>query len=143
MLHLATLERCFHQSASLLGFPARKRATPPFRRLSPTPARGVLHVIFRDAAPRRLDPHERRGDTMDRTAARPGHKRPLSAIAGALALRTFAPAPHGQTEVAGQAAATGAPVPKSVSVAQGRLDGAARDGSNFLHSNANYANTRY
>jgi alcohol dehydrogenase (cytochrome c) len=46
-------------------------------------------------------------------------------------------------EVQGAAAATGVPVPKSISVPQSRLDGAARDGANFLHSNGSYAQTRY
>jgi alcohol dehydrogenase (cytochrome c) len=48
-----------------------------------------------------------------------------------------------QSEIAGQAAATGAPVPKSISVSQGRLDAAAKDSSNFLHSNGSYEQTRY
>ena len=48
-----------------------------------------------------------------------------------------------QAEVSGQAAATGAPVPKNISVPQARLDGADKDGSNFLHSNGSYAQTRY
>jgi len=46
-------------------------------------------------------------------------------------------------EVQGAAAPTGAPVPKSISVPQARLDGAARDGANFLHSNGSYEQTRY
>ncbi|HSW25329.1 MAG TPA: quinonprotein alcohol dehydrogenase, partial [Burkholderiaceae bacterium] len=46
-------------------------------------------------------------------------------------------------EVQGAAAPTGAPVPKSISVPQARLDGAARDGTNFLHSNGSYEQTRY
>jgi PQQ-dependent dehydrogenase (methanol/ethanol family) len=46
-------------------------------------------------------------------------------------------------EIQGTGAATGSPVPKSVSVPQARLDGAARDGANFLHSNGSYAQTRY
>ncbi len=48
-----------------------------------------------------------------------------------------------QAEISGQAAATGAPVPKTVSVSQSRLDGATKDGANFLHSNMDYAQTRY
>ena len=48
-----------------------------------------------------------------------------------------------QAEVSGQGAATGAPVPSAVSVSQAQLDGASKDGSNFLHSNMNYAQTRY
>jgi alcohol dehydrogenase (cytochrome c) len=46
-------------------------------------------------------------------------------------------------EVQGAGAVTGSPVPKSVSVTQARLDAAARDGANFLHSNGSYAQTRY
>ncbi|HEU5296985.1 MAG TPA: PQQ-dependent dehydrogenase, methanol/ethanol family [Burkholderiaceae bacterium] len=46
-------------------------------------------------------------------------------------------------EVQGAGAVTGGPVPKSVSVPQARLDGAAKDASNFLHSNGSYAQTRY
>jgi alcohol dehydrogenase (cytochrome c) len=48
-----------------------------------------------------------------------------------------------QAEVSGQGAATGAPVPKSISVPQARLDGADKDSANFLHSNGSYAQTRY
>ncbi|WP_372527014.1 pyrroloquinoline quinone-dependent dehydrogenase [Piscinibacter sp.] len=47
-----------------------------------------------------------------------------------------------QTEVQG-GGATGSPVPKDISVAQGRLDAADRDSANFLHSNMSYAQTRY
>ena len=46
-------------------------------------------------------------------------------------------------EIAGQAAATGNPVPKDIAVSQSRLDGADRDAANFLHSNMSYAQTRY
>jgi PQQ-dependent dehydrogenase (methanol/ethanol family) len=46
-------------------------------------------------------------------------------------------------EIQGGAAATGKPVPKNVSVSQAQLDGADRDGANFLHSNMSYAQTRY
>ena len=48
-----------------------------------------------------------------------------------------------QSEIQGGAAATGSPVTTNISVSQGRLDGADKDGSNFLHSNGNYAQTRY
>jgi PQQ-dependent dehydrogenase (methanol/ethanol family) len=48
-----------------------------------------------------------------------------------------------QAEIQGGAAATGSPVPKSVSVTQAKLDAADRDSNNFLHSNSNYAQTRY
>jgi PQQ-dependent dehydrogenase (methanol/ethanol family) len=46
-------------------------------------------------------------------------------------------------EVQGGGAATGAAVPKSISVSQSRLDGAAKDSANYLHSNGSYAQTRY
>ena len=46
-------------------------------------------------------------------------------------------------EVQGAGAVTGSPVPRNVSVSQARLDGAARDANNFLHSNGSYAQTRY
>ena len=49
----------------------------------------------------------------------------------------------GQAEISGQGGATGSPVPKTVSVSQGRLDAADNDGANYLHSNMNYAQTRY
>ncbi len=48
-----------------------------------------------------------------------------------------------QSEISGQAAAAGSPVPKSISVGQGQLDAADGNASNFLHSNGNYAQTRY
>ena len=58
----------------------------------------------------------------------------LSAVAlGALA----------QSEIQGVAAPTGGPVPKTISVPQSRLNAADKDGKNFLHSNMNYAQTRY
>ena len=46
-------------------------------------------------------------------------------------------------EIQGGAAATGSPVPKTVSVPQSKLDAADGDSANFLHSNMNYAQTRY
>ena len=46
-------------------------------------------------------------------------------------------------EIQGGAAPTGSPVPKTVSVSQGQLDAATGDSKNFLHSNMNYAQTRY
>jgi alcohol dehydrogenase (cytochrome c) len=46
-------------------------------------------------------------------------------------------------EVQGGAAATGTPVPKSISVPQAMLDGAGNDSANFLHSNGSYAQTRF
>ncbi|MEP6739272.1 MAG: PQQ-dependent dehydrogenase, methanol/ethanol family [Caldimonas sp.] len=58
-------------------------------------------------------------------------------------LCVFSAAAFAQAEVAGQGAATGAPVPKDVSVSQAQLDAADKDGANFLHSNMSYAQTRY
>mgnify|MGYP006361998987 FL=1 len=46
-------------------------------------------------------------------------------------------------EIQGGAATKGGAVPKNVSVSQRQLDAADRDGSNFLHSNMSYAQTRY
>ena len=46
-------------------------------------------------------------------------------------------------EVQGAGAVTGSAVTRNVSVSQARLDGAARDANNFLHSNGSYAQTRY
>ena len=66
--------------------------------------------------------------------------------ASSLVLAAFcaaAPGALAQTEVAGGAAATGAPVPKSISVPQARLDAADKDSANFLHSNMSYAQTRF
>ena len=56
----------------------------------------------------------------------------------AVALGAFA-----QSEIQGVAAPTGGPVPKTISVPQSRLSAADKDGKNFLHSNMNYAQTRY
>ncbi len=54
-----------------------------------------------------------------------------------------APACFAQAEISGVAAPTGGPVPKNISVSQAKLDAADKDGANFLHSNMNYAQTRY
>jgi PQQ-dependent dehydrogenase (methanol/ethanol family) len=59
------------------------------------------------------------------------------------ALCAASPGAFAQTEVAGAAAPTGSPVSKNISVPQQRLDAADKDGANFLHSNGNYANSRY
>jgi alcohol dehydrogenase (cytochrome c) len=64
-----------------------------------------------------------------------------AALAGVLA--TSGLAASAQSEIQGAAAATGSPVPKDISVPQARLNGADADASNFLHSNMNYAQTRY
>jgi len=80
-------------------------------------------------------------DRIDRRARAWRRSRVWGAV---VAFAAFAWGAHGQPEVAGQgAAATGAPVPASVSVPQARLDAAGGDDKNFLHSNGNYANTRY
>jgi alcohol dehydrogenase (cytochrome c) len=50
---------------------------------------------------------------------------------------------HAQSEIQGVAAPTGGPVPKAINVPQLRLNAASADGANFLHSNMNYAQTRY
>ena len=50
---------------------------------------------------------------------------------------------RGQAEISGQASAAGVPVPKNISVSQDRLNAAAKDSANFLHSNMNYEQTRY
>jgi len=63
------------------------------------------------------------------------------AIIGFMALQGLSV--QAQSEIQGGAVATGAPVPKSISVPQGKLDAADGDASNFLHSNGNYAQTRY
>ena len=60
-----------------------------------------------------------------------------------VALCAIALGAQAQSEISGQAAPTGSPVPKTVSVSQGKLDAADKDGANFLHSNMNYAQTRY
>jgi PQQ-dependent dehydrogenase (methanol/ethanol family) len=64
---------------------------------------------------------------------------PLIATALSLAALTAI----AQSEIQGGAAATGSPVPKAVSVPQSKLDAADGDSRNFLHSNMNYAQTRY
>jgi alcohol dehydrogenase (cytochrome c) len=46
-------------------------------------------------------------------------------------------------EIQGAGTATGSAVPKNVSVSQGKLDAAAGDSANYLHSNGSYAQTRY
>ena len=81
---------------------------------------------------------------MNGTVFVPGCARATRSVASALGLGVLAFAVHAQPEVAGQGAmTTGSPVPKNVSVSQARLDAAGSDKANFLHSNANYAQTRY
>ena len=69
-------------------------------------------------------------------------RRRLSLAMGS-ALTVIATGALAQAEISGSAAPTGAPVPKTVSVSQGQLDAAGADSANFLHSNMNYAQTRY
>jgi alcohol dehydrogenase (cytochrome c) len=64
----------------------------------------------------------------------------LSALACGL---TLASACAVAQEVTGQTAASGSPVPKNISVSQAKLNAAAKDGANFLHSNGSYEQTRY
>ena len=66
------------------------------------------------------------------------------ALAVGAALAVISSGAHAQAEISGQGgAAAGSPVPQAVSVSQGQLDGASSDSRNFLHSNMNYAQTRY
>jgi alcohol dehydrogenase (cytochrome c) len=90
-----------------------------------------------DQLPRRFHwkTTERRGDSMLR--------RPFQRSAIAVALSFVAIASAQAQEVQGGAAASGAPVPKSISVSQAKLDAAAKDMANNLHSNGSYAQTRY
>jgi alcohol dehydrogenase (cytochrome c) len=50
---------------------------------------------------------------------------------------------NAQSEIQGVSAPTGSPVPKAISVSQSQLSAADKDSANFLHSNMNYAQTRY
>ena len=68
------------------------------------------------------------------------------AINGACAasLALMALLAQAQSEISGQQpAATGSPVSKNIAVPQGKLDTAAKDSTNFLHSNGSYEQTRY
>jgi len=66
------------------------------------------------------------------------------ALAVGSALAVVSSSAFAQAEISGQGgAAAGSPVPQAVSVSQGQLDGATGDTRNFLHSNMNYAQTRY
>jgi len=73
--------------------------------------------------------------------------RPQRGLATSLVVTAFfaaSPAAFAQPEVSGGAnAATGGPVPKSISVPQQRLDAADKDTANYLHSNGSYSQTRY
>ncbi|MDB6000772.1 MAG: Pyrrolo-quinoline quinone [Rhizobacter sp.] len=71
-------------------------------------------------------------------------RRLTAALLSSAALGLCSSAAFAQPEVSGQTAtATGGPVPKAISVSQQQLDAADKDGTNFLHSNMNYAQTRY
>ena len=65
-----------------------------------------------------------------------------AAIAG-LMCATATSGVQAQAEISGQAAVAETFVPKAVSVSQKQLDAAGSDSVNFLHSNMNYAQTRY
>ena len=67
----------------------------------------------------------------------------LRGLALSLALTIAALSAQAQSEIQGVAAPSGSPVPKAISVSQTRLNAADKDGANFLHSNMNYAQTRY
>jgi len=81
---------------------------------------------------------------MNRTRSVSRTSRWLRAFSIATALMAIGFGARTQPEIAGGApAATGGPVPSNISVPQARLDAADKDGANFLHSNANYAQTRF
>ena len=65
-----------------------------------------------------------------------------AAIAGLMGA-TAVSGVQAQAEISGQAAVAETVVPKAVSVSQKQLDAAGSDSVNFLHSNMNYAQTRY
>ena len=67
----------------------------------------------------------------------------LVPLALGCALACIGSAAFAQAEIKGGAGATGAPVPKDISVSQARLDAADKDGKDFLQSNMSYAQTRY
>jgi alcohol dehydrogenase (cytochrome c) len=66
----------------------------------------------------------------------------LACAASSFALFAVTTAATGQ-EVTGQAATTGAEVPKTVSVTQQMLTGAGAQNQNWLHTQGNYEQTRY
>ncbi len=73
----------------------------------------------------------------------PTFRRSFPALTALACTLTFTGATALAQEVTGQTAATGSPVPKNISVSQAKLDAASKDGSNFLHSNGSYEQTRY
>ncbi len=68
-----------------------------------------------------------------------------AALAGVGSGALAQPEIAGQTEIQTPKTGTGqaSQVPKDVNVSQAQLDGAGKDGKNFLHSNMDYAQTRY
>ncbi len=70
-------------------------------------------------------------------------RRSISLLSALACTVLFASSAALAQEVSGQTAASGSPVPKNISVPQARLSGAAKDGTNFLHSNGSYEQTRY
>jgi alcohol dehydrogenase (cytochrome c) len=72
------------------------------------------------------------------------HNARIAPILAALACGlTFASSAVLAQEVTGQTASGNQPVPKNISVSQAKLNAAAKDGANFLHSNGSYEQTRY
>ena len=61
----------------------------------------------------------------------------------AVSLALAAGGAFGADEIQGGAGVKGMAVKKDIAVSQAMLDGAAKDGKNFLHSNGDYANSRY
>ena len=82
---------------------------------------------------------------QSKTSASPRRQITSIAVSAAFtaALNMVTGSAFGQAEITGQTAPTGSPVPKNISVSQAQLDAADKDGANNLHSNTNYAQTRY
>jgi len=81
---------------------------------------------------------------MDCTKPVPGASPRLPTCGAAAALMALAFVAQAQPEISGGTPPTsGGPVPVGISVPQGKLDAADRDGTNYLLSNANYAQTRF
>ena len=70
-------------------------------------------------------------------------KLPMTRLAVLLGAAVVVLSAQAQSEIQGGAAAVGSPVPKAINVPQAKLNGADKDSANFLHSNMNYAQTRY
>ena len=71
---------------------------------------------------------------------KPGWRSVAALSAALLALATTSVQAQ---EIQGGASASGSPVPKSISVSQSALTAAGANGRDFLHSNMDYAQTRY